>query len=114
MTKRLPTSWMLATGVALVQVWAPSAHAQSRGELLYATHCTACHTSQIHWRDNKLATDWNSLAAEVRRWQTRATLGWNEDDVLQVTHHLNEHFYRFPRPVARLGPRLMPAVPAPG
>lgn len=23
----------------------------SRGELLYSTHCIACHSTQIHWRE---------------------------------------------------------------
>jgi hypothetical protein len=41
----------------------------SRGELLYSTYCTACHSDQIHWRDKKIATDWIGLNAQVRHWQ---------------------------------------------
>jgi cytochrome c len=44
---------VVALGLAL----ALSAHAQSRGELLYSTHCVACHTAKIHWRDGRAATD---------------------------------------------------------
>lgn len=40
---------------------------ESRGELLYATHCNACHSAEVHWRKLKLATDWDSLVAQVRR-----------------------------------------------
>src|ERR1700757_114536 len=40
------------------------------GALLYETHCIACHTTQVHWRDQRLATDWTTLSAQVRRWQT--------------------------------------------
>ena len=25
----------------------------SRGELLYTTHCIACHSTQVHWRDKR-------------------------------------------------------------
>jgi hypothetical protein len=71
------------------------AQAQSRGELLYATHCITCHGTQMHWRDKKLATDWATLEAQVRRWQGEALLGWSEDDILAVTRHLNQIFYRF-------------------
>ena len=71
------------------------AQAESRGELLYSTHCIACHTTQMHWRDQRLATDWASLQAQVRRWQGVAKLGWNEDDILEVTRHLNERIYRY-------------------
>jgi hypothetical protein len=70
----------------------------TRGELLYDTHCIACHNSQMHWRDRRLATDWESLRAQVRRWQGAAHLGWSEDDVLEVTRHLNDRIYRFPVP----------------
>jgi mono/diheme cytochrome c family protein len=73
------------------------ARAESRGELLYSTHCIACHTSQMHWRDKKLATDWASLKAQVQRWQAGAMLGWNEQDVIEVTRYLNDTFYRFPQ-----------------
>jgi mono/diheme cytochrome c family protein len=67
-----------------------------RGELLYSTHCIACHTAQLHWRDRKLATDWASLKREVRRFQDLSALGWNDDDVTVVTRYLNRLYYNFP------------------
>ncbi|HEY5994542.1 MAG TPA: hypothetical protein VIU46_08085 [Gallionellaceae bacterium] len=70
-----------------------------RAELLYMTHCRACHTEQIHWRDNKLATDWSSLQAQVRRWQASAALGWSNDDITAVTRYLNDTFYHFAVPL---------------
>ena len=74
---------------------APSAHAESRGELLYSTHCISCHTSEVHWRDKKAATDWASLKFQVRRWQENAGLGWGEGDIQDVTRYLNESIYRY-------------------
>jgi len=68
----------------------------SRGALLYDNHCIACHNTQMHWRDRKLVTDWPSLRAEVRRWQSAAQLNWSAEDVDDVARHLNEVFYRFP------------------
>jgi mono/diheme cytochrome c family protein len=70
--------------------------APTRGELLYTTHCIACHNSQMHWRDQRLATDWASLRAQVRRWQGVANLGWSDDDILEVARHLNNRIYRYP------------------
>jgi mono/diheme cytochrome c family protein len=70
--------------------------AESRGELLYSTHCIGCHTTQVHWRDKKLATDFATLKEQVRRWSTNTGLAWSEDDILAVTHHLNTLYYRFP------------------
>jgi len=79
----------------------------TRGELLYTTHCIACHNSQMHWRDQRLATDWASLLGQVQAWQVRENLAWSGDDVLEVTRHLNESIYRFAAPPA-------PARSAPG
>jgi mono/diheme cytochrome c family protein len=67
----------------------------TRGQLLYSTHCIACHNSQMHWRDEKLATDWASLKAQVRRWQARASLGWSEADIVEVARHLNDTIYLY-------------------
>lgn len=74
---------------------AQTAPTPSRGQLLYATHCVECHNTQVHWRDGKLATDWISLKAQVRRWQARALLDWSESDIVAVTRHLNDRIYRY-------------------
>jgi hypothetical protein len=68
----------------------------SRGELLYSTHCIACHTSQVHWRDQRLANDWSSLKAQVRRWASNTGLQWEEQDVNAVARYLNRMYYDFP------------------
>ncbi|MDD5249111.1 MAG: hypothetical protein PHY45_09005 [Rhodocyclaceae bacterium] len=66
-----------------------------RGELLYSTYCSGCHTEQVHWRDRKVATDWPGLVAEVGRWQANAGLDWNRDDVEAVAHYLNDLYYHY-------------------
>jgi mono/diheme cytochrome c family protein len=68
----------------------------SRGELLYGTHCIACHTTQVHWRDQKLARDWATLKEQVRRWAGNGGQNWSEEDVVDVARYLNGAFYRFP------------------
>ena len=86
-----------ATGVLFgVMAAAPDTFAQSRGELLYSTHCVTCHSSKMHWRDQRAATDWASLEFQVRRWQATAGLAWNDADIQAVTRYLNETIYRYP------------------
>ena len=68
---------------------------EARGGLLYSTHCSACHTSAIHWREQKLATDWKSLKAQVNRWQRYTKLRWSEEDIVDVTSYLNTYYYNF-------------------
>lgn len=84
----------LATTVA-AQPAAPSA---TRGELLYKAHCVSCHTTQVHWRDRRLATDWKSLQAQVRRWQRNNGLKWGDQEIADVTRYLNGEFYHFAPP----------------
>lgn len=69
-----------------------------RGELLYSTYCDGCHTEKLHWRAKKVATNWTSLVAEVRRWQASAKLEWNRDDVEAVARYLNVLYYHYPLP----------------
>jgi mono/diheme cytochrome c family protein len=76
-------------------VIASSAISQSRGELLYTTHCITCHTTEMHWRDKRSATNWLALKAQVRRWQDAASLAWSDDDILDVSRYLNESIYHF-------------------
>jgi hypothetical protein len=68
----------------------------TRGGLLYSTHCIACHTTQVHWREKKLATDWTSLQSQVRRWQGVSKLGWSNEDIEEVARYLNVMYYHYP------------------
>ncbi len=90
-------------GIVLAALVAPvdAAPPESRGELLYTTHCIACHSTQMHWRDQRRATDLDSLKEQVRLWQGRAMLAWSEDDITEVTRYLNQRIYRFERASVR-------------
>lgn len=69
-----------------------------RGELLYSTYCDGCHGAQLHWRQKKSATDWNSLVAEVGRWAANTRLEWSRDEVEAVALYLNSRYYRYLQP----------------
>lgn len=100
---------LLLTPAAIGSAFAQSGGAQGRdrGAALYDLHCSACHTAQVHWRDTRLATDWSTLRAQVRRWQGNQNLGWNEPDIDAVTRYLNGLYYRYPAQEAPLS-ALMP------
>jgi mono/diheme cytochrome c family protein len=96
-------SALTVAAIALAGLFAPAgaALAQSRGELLYTTHCIGCHSTQIHWRDQRRATDLGSLREQVRLWQGRALLSWTDEDIAEVTRYLNQSIYRFGQATAR-------------
>jgi mono/diheme cytochrome c family protein len=87
---------VLGAAAAAAQTGTPPSAA--RGELLYSTHCGSCHTTQVHWRDRRLASNWTKLQAQVRRWQRNAGLSWSEEEILDVTRYLNTRFYHFVPP----------------
>lgn len=89
---------LLVLQASLAMAAAPVASDPSRGELLYSTHCIACHTEQVHWRDKKLVKGWRSLVSEVNRWQGIANLGWSQGDIREVARYLNAIHYRYPPP----------------
>lgn len=84
--------WCLLAGFPAI---AQTVDQAQRGKLLYTTHCQACHTSTIHWRQKKLVTDFASLEAQVRRWQMTEGLNWSADEIRLVSLYLNESFYHF-------------------
>jgi len=111
---RIAWPLMLALACTAAQAQVPPAPAAStfaptsRGQALYTTHCIGCHNTQVHWRDDKLATDWASLKALVRRWQATAMLAWSEADIVEVTRYLNDAIYHYPQTsdlVGLLAPR---------
>jgi len=57
----------LITFLTCSLVAASSAMAQSRGELLYTTHCIACHTTEMRSRDKRPARSGGSAAAGAGR-----------------------------------------------
>lgn len=83
----------LATTLAQAQT-APS---ESRGQMLYNNHCIACHSTQMHWREGKLGKDWDSLRAQVLKWQANAGLQWSDADITEVARHLNDTIYKLPQ-----------------
>lgn len=92
-------TWLVAVAMALMAPLPAVAQPGTeylRGEVLYKDNCDGCHTERMHWRAERLVTDWNSLKAQVRRWQGMAKLEWSESDVMAVALYLNGRFYSFP------------------
>lgn len=87
-------------GIACTTTGLPDARAAdaARGELLYNTHCVACHSTKMHWRSQRLASDWKSLVVQVRRWQSAIELNWDDEDIASTAAYLNRLYYQFPEP----------------
>lgn len=64
--------------------------------MLYDNHRLKCNTQQVHWREKKIVTGWESLVAQVERWQRASGLECNENDIKEVSRYLNGQYYLTP------------------
>ena len=70
-----------------------AASSPERGQLLYENHCTACHESMIHIRENHKADSLATVQREVIRWSQELQLGWQAVEIADVSQYLLRTFY---------------------
>jgi len=84
------------TFVAATIAWSAGARAQeARGRLLYENHCTVCHTSVVHVREDHKAGNLQEVQGFVARWSAYLKLPWTAEDRAAVARYLDETYYRF-------------------
>jgi len=66
-----------------------------RGQLLYETHCGACHESSVHSRNPRKATSKDEIKKWVTRWSTELKLNWSSSDINDVAGFVNNRYYHF-------------------
>lgn len=76
---------------------APAADA-GRGRTLYESSCNGCHADSVHGRAKRAAADYEAIRGWVLRWSANLGLKWTDDEVADVTAHLNARYYRFACP----------------
>lgn len=69
-----------------------------RGQSLHDTHCRMCHDSVAYKRDKKIADTYETVRAQVVRWQKNTSLRWTEADIDNVTAYLAKTYYKIPCP----------------
>jgi len=89
----------ILTAIALLLAGASTRAADAeRGRLLYENHCTVCHTSVVHLREQRKATSREEIQTWIRRWQKELNLQWGTAEVDDVSDYLNERYYRLESP----------------
>ena len=90
---------VLGIMILVCSTWWSSAVAQTtsplRGMELYSNHCTVCHTSQAHIRENRKGKSLVEVEAWIRRWANELQLNWGDEEVQAVLQHLNTHYYKY-------------------
>lgn len=96
MTKQARPFVTLAAAGFLLALPASVSAGPERGQLLYENHCTSCHTSTVHIRDQRKAKTPAEVRAWILRWSGELKLSWSNDDLADVYRHLNNRYYKFP------------------
>jgi mono/diheme cytochrome c family protein len=88
---------LFSVAVAILLVYSMPASANTeRGQLLYENHCTSCHTSTLHVREQRKTKTPAELRAWILRWSGELKLNWSEDELADVYQYLNNQYYKFP------------------
>jgi mono/diheme cytochrome c family protein len=94
-----PHALLAMLAAALIASAPVTAAADSeRGRGLYETRCGNCHSHSVHGREKREARDFEAVRGWVRRWSGNLGLAWTDDDINDVSEHLNALYYRYPCP----------------
>lgn len=67
----------------------------ARGRLLYENHCTVCHTSVVHVREDHKAKSKADILRWATQWQAELGLGWSRNELDDVVEYLSNRYYGF-------------------
>lgn len=90
--KLLAGIYLLATTGTLLAA-TPENSTESRGQLLYENHCTRCHDTSVHSRKPTRVKSRDELNHWIVNWAGVQKLGWNQNDIRDVSNYLNNEFY---------------------
>ena len=82
----------------LIALTAAEAADPERGGRLYENHCTACHDSIVHIRENPKAQSAEGIRYQITRWAAVLELPWTTTEIEDVLRYLNDTYYHYALP----------------
>ncbi len=67
--------------------------AQSPAKTMHDTYCIMCHGTEVYTRESRIAHDYDSLRAQVARWQSNVALNWSDTEIDMMTTWLAQRYY---------------------
>jgi hypothetical protein len=69
---------------------------EANGKKLFTgSKCNQCHGTEVFTRKDRKVTDLAKLEAQVRRCDSNLNTNWFDDEIIDVTAHLNKNYYKF-------------------
>ena len=82
---------VLLLSLAALPAWAQD---ETRGEMLYKTHCASCHAERLHEREKSKIHSVAELRDEVARWAPQTGRRFTLDERELVVQYLNRTHYK--------------------
>ena len=86
-------STLIAAACVAVATSVPVSADEARGRLLYENHCTACHESTVHVREDRKVEDRAGIMRMVVRFSDHLGLDWSAEEMRDVADHLAAEYY---------------------
>ncbi len=86
----LTIAGLLASGVTFA-----GGNAANGKKLFTASKCNQCHGTEVFTRKDRKVKNLAALEAQVRRCDSNLNTNWFDDEIIDVTAHLNKQYYKF-------------------
>lgn len=64
-------------------------------KLFTASKCNQCHGTKVYTRKDRKVKSLSALETQVRRCDSNLNTNWFDDEIIDVTAHLNKQYYKF-------------------
>ena len=64
-------------------------------KLFTASKCNQCHGTEVFTKKDRKVKDLKTLEVQVRRCDSNLDTNWFDDEIIDVTAHLNKEYYKF-------------------
>jgi len=64
-------------------------------KLFTGSKCNQCHGTEVFTRKDRKVKSLAQLEAQVRRCDSNLNTNWFDDEIIDVTAHLNKQYYKF-------------------
>lgn len=96
--RHIAATAVIAALVMLLAARSASGADAARGAILYEARCGECHSDSVHGRAKRVATDFDDVRRWVKRWNENLGSRWGDEEIDDVTLHLNKTYYRYACP----------------
>lgn len=77
------------------EVKATAGNAANGEKLFKASKCNQCHGTEVYTRKDRKVKTLPALESQVRRCDSNLNTNWFDDEIIDVTAHLNKKYYKF-------------------